>query len=274
MEDVHHAELQRHLRCRNRFLAPGRSTMRADDEQGAIFASIGITSLQVPSIDQTHWVVKALLTSSMALGILSSISATSLQRHITYLNDPTAIRLWLSRGALDRTYDRRGRPSLFSQLPLESSVSALQVCDRPSILLGLAFALFIIGFGLYLLFLWLYEIDRRGADSRKVFIFFTCVVCAAVFQKFYVSIDRALEKGLMDRQFNLRPPDTFDKSSEIRDLERKLTQLQSVQRSRQDTSRMEDDDHEYNPFLRGTMRLPRNPDSRLERRGHGEIDAA
>ena len=107
----------------------------------------------------------------MALGILSVFSATSQQQKISMLNNPLEIRLWLSRG----------RPSVerllhyhwpFSVLPLESSVSAVKQFALPKVLLNLAVFLYLLGFGIYLLFSWLENVEPPSSDYRNIFIVF------------------------------------------------------------------------------------------------------
>lgn len=126
-------------------------------------------------MDQTRWTARALLSTSMALGILSVICATSLQRKIAVINDATSVRLWLSCRRTSRE-SVPGQYGFFTALPLESSISALQVSKAPNTWLHLALVMFIAGFGDYLLFLWLYNVDGSNKYHLKIFIFFVTFI--------------------------------------------------------------------------------------------------
>lgn len=78
------------------------SSRAAISVAGAIFASVGLGSLSLPNLDNTHWTARALLSCIMALGILSVVYAITQQQTVAMLNSPLEIRLWLSRGRLDR----------------------------------------------------------------------------------------------------------------------------------------------------------------------------
>ncbi|MCJ1288473.1 hypothetical protein MMC34_000001 [Xylographa carneopallida] len=151
------------------------STCSAIAVAGAIFASLGLSALQLPNLNQTHWTARALLSCGMALGILSVISATSQQQKVSMLNNPLEIRLWLSRG---RPSPERLRqyPWPFSVLPLESSASAVKQFALPKVLLNLAVFLYLLGFGIYLLFSWLDNVETPTSDYRNIFIVFVAAL--------------------------------------------------------------------------------------------------
>jgi hypothetical protein len=120
---------------------------------GAIFTSVGLGSLSLPDTDDNHLTARALLSCSMALGILSVIYATTQQQTVAMLNSSLEIRLYLSSGGLDRinhSYAMRYR-----LLPLESSVATVKQFGLPSLLLKLAVLLYLAGFVIYILFAWL-----------------------------------------------------------------------------------------------------------------------
>ena len=60
---------------------------------GAIFATLGLTALQLPELNSTHWTARACFVASMVLGVLSVTTATSQQHYVGMLNNPLAIRL-------------------------------------------------------------------------------------------------------------------------------------------------------------------------------------
>jgi hypothetical protein len=74
------------------------ATCNAVSVAGAIFATLGLTALLLPDMYTVHWSARALCITSMLLGVLSVTMATSQQQAVAMLNNPTSIRLWLSRG--------------------------------------------------------------------------------------------------------------------------------------------------------------------------------
>ena len=198
--------------------------------QGTIFASVGITALQVPNMDQTHWTARAFLSSSMILGILATIVATSLQRKVAPLNDALQIRLWLSMGSFNSWRSSRPRHgavgSDFDILPLASSTSALLLSEAPGTLLNLALLMFIAGFVIYLLFAWLNDHEESRTEHQHIATFVICIVVVTFLHKFILQIARASDAKTISGAFNLGPPSGFDKSPALRDLEERLESIQ------------------------------------------------
>jgi hypothetical protein len=160
--------------------------------QAAIFASVGLSALSLPNMDVTHWSARALLSASMAFGILSVTYATYQQQFIGMMNSATEIRIWLSCGKADRD-PTKGQPPFWKSLirlenygieydlpyrlfPLESSMAAQMKMQLPSMLLQVAILLYLTGFGLYLLFAWLENAIPPSLDYRSIFIVYTVAV--------------------------------------------------------------------------------------------------
>ena len=197
---------------------------------------------------QSHWSARALMSSSMALGILSLACATSLFRRVSRLQGSLQIRLWLSRGKSKRNY-----PSPFDMFPLESSVSALQISEIPATLLFLAVILYLIGFGLYLLYSWLYDTAGRGAENRNVFIFFvTTLGLSAGFYQCY-SEARDSDNSRTSSDFELIPSEDFVKPRSRKELELMLSALQTVQKLSNEPK-----DHQQNQRLNKSSRAMRD----------------
>jgi hypothetical protein len=165
------------------------------------------------------------MSSSMALGILSLACATSLYRQVSRLQSPLQIRLWLSRGKSNRRY-----PPPFNMLPLESSISALEISEVPGTLLNMAVVLYLIGFGLYLLFSWLHNVAGIGGDNRNVFIFFISTVGLFSAYYFCFSVARDLDASRTASDFDLTPSEDFVKPRSQKELELMLTALQAIQK--------------------------------------------
>jgi hypothetical protein len=164
------------------------------------------------------------MSSSMALGVLSLSCATSLYRQVSRLQTSLQIRLWLSCGASRHKY-----PPPFNMFPLESSISALQISEVPGTLLNLSVMIYLIGFGLYLLYSWLNGIQDGATDNRNVFIFF--VVTVGLFTAYYqcFSIARILDASRTKDDFDLIPSKDFVKPKRRKNLELMLSALQAIQ---------------------------------------------
>jgi hypothetical protein len=182
----------------------------------------------------------------MALGVLSLSCATSLYRQVSRLQTPLQIRLWLSRGMSRRLY----LPP-FNMFPLESSISALQISEVPGTLLNLSVMIYLIGFGLYLLYSWLNDIPDGATDNRNVFIFF--VVTVGLFTAYYqcFSIARILDASRTRHDFDLIPTKDFVKPKRRKNLELMLSALQAIQQ----LSDNPEDKDEYQNLERASRNL-------------------
>ncbi|KEF51054.1 uncharacterized protein A1O9_12904 [Exophiala aquamarina CBS 119918] len=206
----------------------------------AIFASIGLTSLQLPDVNATHWTARAFLITSMTLGILSTVYATSQQAEIAMLIEPLDLRVWLSRGhhrqvqstaspdtmtvdqrtsdTGDRSNDLPPQPTAVKPpasraplatpppLPMEGSVAMEIRAQLPQELLFLAVYSYFIGFGLYLLFLWLRNVNSDAINSRNVFICFVLVIGIFVVKLFSLSLLMVLDNLRCKIDFGLGHP--------------------------------------------------------------------
>jgi hypothetical protein len=201
---------------------------------GAIFASVGLGSLSLPNIDDTHWTARALLSCSMALGILSVIYATSQQQTVAMLNNPLEIRLYLSSGRLDRNNHPYAMP--YRLLPLESSVATVKQFGLPSLLLKLAVLLYLVGFGIYILFAWLNNVERKGTDHRNVFICFVVTLGVITINQSLLTVYGYIDEQKRNKDFSLDRADDFAKPFSQQQLEAWLRAIQELQeRNVQDT---------------------------------------
>ncbi|KAK3170661.1 hypothetical protein OEA41_002743 [Lepraria neglecta] len=162
----------------------------------------------------------------MLFGILSVVSATSQHRAIGLLNDPTALRLWLSRGkpsADHRTEGSKAYLPPYDTLPLESSVSAFLVTQFPRVLLNLAVFLYLVGFGLYLIFSWREEVPNGSADYRNIFVVFVVSVGLSFLHYSVCFVDRVTDAAKVATDFQFRRlGTTLDSSAELQELEATL----------------------------------------------------
>ena len=165
----------------------------------------------------------------MLFGILSVVSATSQHQRIGLLNDPTALRLWLSKGKpsqAHRTGGSRPYPAPYDALPLESSISAWLAIQFPGALLNLAVFLYLVGFGLYLIFSWREEVPDSTSDYRNIFIIFIIFLGLSIYYYSICFLDRVIDsaKTANDFQFQ-RLGTTLDGSVRLQNLESSLQNL-------------------------------------------------
>ena len=173
--------------------------------------------------------------------------ATSQQRAVGQLNDALTVRLWLSRGRPTRYFtefldvaqrlfpDRHADPrsenkyrwSVFEKLPLESSMTSLKIVALPRHLLDLAVTLYIIGFGLYALFLWLDDIDQSGIVHRNIFIVF--IITVGLFTIYFTLLQsfKIENENKKAEEFDLRSLNSgWNRAETIRALEEDLARCQ------------------------------------------------
>ena len=187
----------------------------------------------------------------MILGILSVVMATSQQTTIGNMNNPVALRLWLSRGAPQEVFPPRVVPYMmrprphwdgakdkwtnakycdhkgFRDLPLESSISALKYIQLPRWLLSFAVILFIVGFGLYWLFLWVESVSPNPVAERNTFIVFLVTVVAFVLYWFALWGARMENDNRKAAEFDLGTLNTgFTSDTAIKQLEADLDRCQ------------------------------------------------
>ncbi|EXJ92015.1 hypothetical protein A1O3_00565 [Capronia epimyces CBS 606.96] len=212
------------------FTEPLRSWPPKVEQQAAIFASIGLTALQLPNMETVHWSSRACCASSMVLGVASVFTATRQHFSVGMLNSPLQVRLWLSRGRPESyrgfvarmvgfgtipfpmnrlipypvttatTQRKYANMKAYQDMPLESAISAAKAVALPSHLLYMTVIIFLVGFGLYILFRWLEDVG--GAVSyRNIFIVF--IITAGLYAGYDILIEvaRLLDRDKRSREF-------------------------------------------------------------------------
>lgn len=193
----------------------------------------------------------------MVLGVASVVTAARQHRTVGMLNSPLDIRLWLSRGRPKSYRDFRDIPKYFKsyrdlldiphifikpfanyetdkydpvqgfqRLPLESSISALKAIALPRHLLDLAVLVFLVGFGLYVLFLWLSNVDESGQSYRNVFIVFIVTVGMYVIYDLLVELARILDDDIRNSEFNTNALGGFRTGEKLSALQQELAEVQ------------------------------------------------
>lgn len=202
----------------------------------AIFASIGLTALQLESMPDSHWSASALVTASMTLGILSVCASTTLQNSVTDLSNDCEVRLWLSQGL--------GHWPKYSSTPygnflLESSAATVALAESPILLLNLSVIAYFLGFGIYLLYCWKLAVADSPVKWRNEFIFFVTVIGSTIAYIAYLWAGKIIDKDRVNQQFNLRQ--SLDTGTTDKKLEmlKKWTEIVEILTTSQDEERKE-----------------------------------
>lgn len=164
------------------------------------------------------------------LGILSVTTTASQQHHVGMLNNPLAIRLWLSRGQppSDRYLDTEPDHQPFNIIPLESSVAAIKLNSLPRRQLQIAVFLFIIGFLLFCLFSWLEGITDAPQDWRNIFIATLAVVVLASAYHAILKIAHVNDERKWTQDFDLKSRGSYEQPYYLEKLKRDLQRVQNL----------------------------------------------
>lgn len=165
----------------------------------------------------------------MVLGVASVATATRQHQTVGMLNSPLDIRLWLSRGRptlYRNSIDKYTKVEGFQGLPLESSISALKATALPGHLLDQAVRVFLVGFGLYVLLLWLSNPDESGESYRNVFIIFILTVGIYVIYDSFVALARILDDYKRNMDFSTKTLGGLRKPEELLALQKELAEVQ------------------------------------------------
>lgn len=216
----------------------------------AIFASIGQSALSLDGVRDAHWSAGALLSASMALGTLSVVAAVSLQNNVTSLSNHKEIRLWLSKGLSQHYYDY---PEPYHSLLLESSASTIKLMEAPNILLNLSVVTYFLGFGLYLLYSWIWAVVDSPLSYRNNFIFYVCTLGGVLAYIALLASGRLMDRDRVNQQFNLKQrfdTGTVDKKMEMLERWTEIVEVMTSSKSESEkvTARQAMDDVLY--FMR------------------------
>ena len=206
------------------------SSCNATSIAGAIFATLGLQALQLPELNATHWTARACFIASMILGILSVTTATSQQHAVGMLNNPLAIRLWLSRGQSDtlRYLDTEPDHQPFNIVPLESSIAAIKLTSLPRRQLQVAVFVFVVGFLLFALFSWLEQITDQPSDYRNIFIVTLATAVAFSFYHAILNIAHLNDERKWTQDFDLRSRGSYEQPYYLEKLKRDLMRVQNL----------------------------------------------
>jgi len=193
---------------------------------------VALTSLALPALNQAHWVTHASFVISILAGVVAVYFAVVSQKIIAGLTSARQVRAWLTIplqhnfrhwiGDLEkhlhnmealREYHfariNQDRPAHLGEIeaeefkanliPREASAAAVIVLGAPSILLGFSLSMFLLGLGLYLLFVWIRNLDPLASQdsSRDVFIFY---MVATFTMMLFFAIPLGIKKSESEKQ--------------------------------------------------------------------------
>jgi ABC-type multidrug transport system fused ATPase/permease subunit len=129
-------------------------------------AQAGLTALQLPAIEETHFIARGTFVMSLMLSYLSVFFSGLQQSSFGRAAEPTDLRLWLSSGV---RWDEKKKKA-----ELESSMVAHMILQAPFEIVVMSITLFVIGFGVYLGSAWAagVKMDTGSQGNRAVLIAF------------------------------------------------------------------------------------------------------
>lgn len=114
----------------------------------------------------------------------------------------------------------------FRVLPLESSISALKAVTLPRHLLDLSVLLFLVGIGLYELFLWTSRTGPLSIDYRNIFIIFIITLGVYAIYHLALILARSLDEDKRNAEFGTSSLGGFSKPGKLNQLEQELASIQ------------------------------------------------
>ncbi|KAF2499702.1 hypothetical protein BU16DRAFT_524157 [Lophium mytilinum] len=101
-----------------------------------------MTALQLPFVQQVHYSAHALFSATVIISLLAVYFTCIQYRTYSFMDNPLAIRLWLSNGIY---YTNAAQKRV-----IQSSMLSHQLLQVPFELLSIAITLFLVGFGVCL----------------------------------------------------------------------------------------------------------------------------
>ncbi|QDS73268.1 hypothetical protein FKW77_004733 [Venturia effusa] len=109
---------------------------------GALVAGAAITMMQLPGMEEVTYVARAFFIIALVMALLAAFFTCIQQRTYGFIEEPAAIRAWLTNGI--RYVNCEGREVY------QSSTNSHQLLQAPFELLCISFSTFIAGIGVYL----------------------------------------------------------------------------------------------------------------------------
>lgn len=166
------------------------------------------------NISETHWTARGFITFSLVAAVISVYYASAQQKQLSRFLDPEDIKTWIRRSKPTSS----SWPAHLGGLP---SAAAVLTVSAPNALLSLAVHAFLIGFGIYLGFVWTKSLDQASTPSGDRAIFITYIVSVSVCYTLYTLSNVAASGEDDERAFlkkllpDLRPTTNDAPSSSV-----------------------------------------------------------
>lgn len=129
-------------------------------------------------MSRAHWTARGFITFSLVASVVSVYYASAQQKQLSRLLNPEDIKIWIRRN--ERTPN--SWQTHFGGFP---SAATVLTVSAPNALLSLAVHAFLIGFGIYLGFVWTESLDQSSTPSDNRAIFVTYIVGVSVCYSLY-----------------------------------------------------------------------------------------
>jgi len=126
--------------------------------KGALIAAAALTTMQLPGITDCSYVVRGCFTVTLTMALFATFFTSMLKRVYGFIEEPSAIRTWLSNGTEYQSSDggRRRRSSTVSH----------QLMQVPFELLCISMTAFLLGIGVYFGSAMAEHLDLGSGDER------------------------------------------------------------------------------------------------------------
>ncbi|KAK3048530.1 hypothetical protein LTR09_010194 [Extremus antarcticus] len=154
---------------------------------GALVASCGVTALQLPGLENCHYIARVSFVMSLVMSLMSVFFSGLQQSSFGGQIETKDLRMWLANGTYwnDRTQTQ----------DLRSSIVAHQILQAPFEVVIMSITLFIVGLGTYLGSSWEHNLPlSAGAEGNRA------VLIAFVVPTIFVLLMYGQLLGLKDRE--------------------------------------------------------------------------
>ncbi|KAF2108806.1 hypothetical protein BDV96DRAFT_503734 [Lophiotrema nucula] len=154
---------------------------------GALVASAGVTALQLPGLEDCHFVARGTFVMSLILSLMSVFFSGLQQSSFGRASEARDLRLWLASGGFwnDKTL----------KTELRSSMVAHMILQAPFEIVVMSITLFVVGLGTYLGSSWKLDLPlTTGKDGNRA------VLIAFIIPTVFVLLMYGHMMGLKDRE--------------------------------------------------------------------------
>lgn len=178
-----------------------------------------MAALALPTLSQTHWVARSCWTSSMVTALLAVYFSNNQAWTISHLSSEKKLRAWILDVDPADNYENVLRlrlkysdgPSTIIMDSIAPAPSSAITISAPSLLLSSSLLLLLSGMGVYLAFVWTWEVDKDAGtpSSRDVFIVYIITLGVSLvtvgffsFGRVAVPVRQTIIKSIKGLQFD------------------------------------------------------------------------